>query len=373
MELYTLAIINSKVWTGNTRNPWAEAIGVIGDTIIHVGTTTEVMERVGDGSTRVLDGKGAWMVCPGFTDTHMHLLDAGRRRARISFRGVTTKSQFVSLLADAAKSLPEGAWILGGDWDQKQIEEGWPVREWMDGVTPKHPVYLPRFDGHSAVANTLALTLCGISETTPDPVGGAYERDPSTGLMNGILRECAMGEVARKIPKSSKEMLKVYLKHAVDHLLENGVTSAHSMCTLDEDSLEEIDFLRSVNPQDELKIRLYSGVTFRDIERLKAYMEEHNINETTLQRNDYVRIGLVKGFADGSLGSHTAAMLQPYSDTPGKSGMLLYPDEVIDKGVADAAKHGFQVAVHAIGDGAVRVVLNAFEKTPNLRRPRVEH
>ena len=193
----TLAIVNARVWTGNTRKPWADAFAVSGDTIVAVGSSAEV-KKLTSASTRVIDAKRQF-VAPGFIDSHVHFLQGGLALGSVQLRDASTREEFVTRVAEYARTLPQGKWIERGDWDHELWGGVLPTRDWIDAVTPDHPVWINRLDGHMALANTRALALANITRDTADVDGGTIVRD-ANGDATGVFKDNAMPLIARAIP-----------------------------------------------------------------------------------------------------------------------------------------------------------------------------
>jgi predicted amidohydrolase YtcJ len=223
-----LIVINAKVWTGTASPGTSEAVAVRAGRIVHVGTTREVMRFEGP-LTRTIDAQGRLLV-PGFIDDHTHFIGAGFALASVDLRPARTPSEFAALLRDHARKLPNGRWITEGNWDH----EAWPGaplprREWIDSVTPNHPVAVSRLDGHMLIANSVALKIAGITKDTPDPAGGTIVRDERTGEPTGVLKDEAMGLVFRHVPEPSVAELDEALRTAQTHALARGVTMINHM------------------------------------------------------------------------------------------------------------------------------------------------
>jgi predicted amidohydrolase YtcJ len=364
-----LAFVNGVVWTGETRQPWAEAAAVRDDKIVAVGTSREVRRHAGR-ATRLIDGQGR-LLLPGFIDSHAHFLAGGFSLLSLQLRDAASREEFVSRIARRAAGLPKGEWILNGDWDHQQFTPPeLPRREWIDGVTPCHPVCVNRHDGHMVLVNSLALGLAGITGMTPTPAGGEILKDTATGEPTGILKDAAMELVARRIPEPSLENKLLAAEAALREAGRYGVTSVHDMA--DSSNFEVYEKLLRAGKLS-ARLLLYIPLDEIDIyERLRL---------KTPFGNGRLRTGGLKTFVDGSLGSGTALFFEPYADNPGRTGLLspqMVPEGVMEKRILAADRAGLQVAVHAIGDKANAIILDIFEKVirvdgPRDRRWRVEH
>ncbi len=388
-----LAIVNARVWTGAARDSrGAEpfAVGVIGDKIVAVGTDDEIRARVGP-RTRVIDADNE-RVIPGITDSHTHIVGGGFQLSRLQLRDVPGKEEFILAVAAEVKRKHAGEWILGGRWSV----ESWkhpeaPNKNWLDSATGNHPVFLNRMDGHQALVNSAALKLAGIDASGPaDPEGGEIERDPKTKEPTGILKESAMGLVSRLIPSTTEEDRYEALKAAMRHANALGITSVHDMC-----NWEDLEVFRRADRDGALTLRITAYASVGD---WSAYIGMGASTGDAPQKGRYVdavaamkegsayfRVAGVKGYIDGSMGSRTAYMHEPYSDA---NPAMLHPrGQLTDMGnppeafmdlVTLADAKGLQIAVHAIGDEGNHLLLDAYEAAaqrngPRDRRHRVEH
>jgi predicted amidohydrolase YtcJ len=369
-EPVTLAVVNARVWTGDPRRPWADALAVRGERIAVVGSSAEVKKlaaaaaRAG-GAPRVHDARGG-MVVPGFVDSHVHFVDGGLRLASVQLRDARTPADFVARIRAFAATVPEGSWITGGDWDHQHWGGELPTRAWVDSVTPDHPVWVSRLDGHMALANSAALRAAGVTAATGDVPGGAVVRD-ARGEPTGVLKDNAQALVDRVVPPPSPALADRALDAAMRHVAERGVTAVHNM-----GSWEDLATFERARAAGRLTTRVYAAVPLETWERLRDTVAARGRGDA------WLRIGLLKGFADGSLGSHTAAMLEPYADAPGDAGLLVTDPAELHARMRGADAAGLQVAVHAIGDRAIRLQLDLFERVarengPRDRRFRIEH
>ncbi|WP_375773746.1 amidohydrolase [Archangium gephyra] len=363
-EPATLAILNARVWTGNPRQPWAEAVAVRGERLAAVGSTAEVRGLVGAG-TRVIDAKGQFLV-PGFNDAHVHFIDGGHRLASVQLRDAKTPAEFTARLKAFAASVPKGTWITGGDWDHELWGGELPRREWIDAVTPDHPVWVNRLDGHMSQANSAALRAAGVTAATQEVPGGTIVRGPQ-GEPTGILKDNAQALVDRVRPPPPVELSDRALEAAMRYVAEQGVTSVQNMGTW-----EELAIFERAHAAGRLRTRIYAAVPLDTWERLRDTVAERGRGDT------WLRIGGLKGYVDGSLGSHTAAFHAPFTDAPGDKGLLVNTPEDLYRWISGADKAGLHVMVHAIGDRAIGIQLDtlarvAAENGPRDRRFRIEH
>ncbi len=363
-ENVTLAVVNARVWTGNPRRPWADAVAARGDTIAAVGTSAEVKKAAGDGA-RIIDAKGA-MVVPGFNDSHVHFIDGGFRLSSVQLRDAKTPEEFISRIKEYAATVKPGTWIMGGDWDHTTWGGELPRRDWIDSVTPNNPVWIQRLDGHMGLANSAALRAAGVTRATRDVEGGTIVRDAS-GEPTGILKDNAMSLLDAAVPELTPELADRALDTAMKYVAAQGVTSVQNM-----GSWSDLAVFERAKKNGRLITRIYAVVPLSTWERLKDTVAARGHGD------EWVRIGGLKGFVDGSLGSHTAAMLEPFTDAPKDTGLLVNTPEDLSAWTSGADGAGLQVMVHAIGDRAIRLQLDIFERVEREdgardRRFRIEH
>lgn len=362
----SLAVVNARVWTGDVRRPWADAIAVRGERLAAVGSSAEVRKLAGT-AARVVDARGAF-VAPGFIDSHVHFLDGGFRLASVQLRDARTPQAFIQRIAEFARNRASaGEWILGGDWDHEQWGGELPTRAWIDAVTPEHPVWVSRLDGHMALANSLALRLAGVTRATEAPPDGQIVRDAS-GEPTGILKDGAMALVQRAVPAPSAAAQDAALDAAMRHVNAQGVTAVHHMAF----TWDDLAVFERARDAGRLTTRIRTAVPIADYARLREMVAERGTGDAWLS------IGALKGFVDGSLGSHTAAFLAPYADAPGDTGLLVHEPEQLLALVREGDAAGLQLVLHAIGDRAVRLTLDVFEHVraahgARERRWRIEH
>ena len=364
-----LLIINAVVHTMDQALPAADAVAILGNRIAAVGSTAEIRPLAGP-RTRVIDAGGK-LVLPGFNDAHVHFLSGGFSLANVDLRDAQSPQEMARRLGEYARKLPKGRWILGGDWDH----ERWPgaplpTREMIDAATPDNPVWVSRLDGHMALGNTLALKLAGITRETKDPPGGLVVRDPKTGEPTGVLKDCAEDLVDRVIPEKTFEEKHIAARAGTDYAAQVGVTSLTDMS-----AGEDVGLYQHMLERGELKTLIYAT---------RSIVSWETLARTGVRAafgSDMLRIGALKGFADGSLGSSTALFFQPYSDTPDTRGLLfdqMLPEGIMLKRVEGADKLSLQVMIHAIGDEANMRILDIYQQAadkngPRDRRFRIEH
>jgi predicted amidohydrolase YtcJ len=360
----TLAVVNARIWTGDSRRPWADALAASGDRLIVVGSSAEV-RKLATASTTVVDAHGMMLV-PGFIDAHVHFLDGGFGLASVQLRDARSPREFVRRVAEYARTIPAGTWITNGDWDHEQWGGELPRREWIDSVTPNNPVWINRLDGHMALANSAALRAAGITDAARDVAGGTIVRDEH-GQPTGIFKDNAQSLIERVIPDRTPEQEDRALEAAMRYVAGNGVTSVHNM-----GSWHDLAVFERARAGGRLITRIYAAVPLSTWERLRDTIRARG------RGDGWLSIGGLKGFVDGSLGSHTAAMLQPFSDAPGDTGLFVNTPEDLYRWTAGADKAGLNVIVHAIGDRAIRTQLDIYERVerengPRDRRFRIEH
>jgi len=358
-----MIITNARIWTGNAEQPFAGAMAVSGDTIIAIGSEGEVMKHRSDESA-VID-LGGRFVAPGFIDSHVHLLQGGSNLASVQLRDASTPEEFINRINEFAVTQKPGTWILGGDWDGM----GWeslPQKGWIDSVTPDNPVFVSRLDGHMALANSLAMKLAGVDRSVKDVSGGTIERD-SRGELTGIFKDNAMDLIFAKIPEQSDEEVDRALVAAMNYLASNGVTSVHAV-----DAASYADGIARVRAGGKQITRIYYLQTISRWKDLKEQTEREG------RGDKWVSTGGVKGFVDGSLGSHTAAFIEPYTDLQTDTGLFVNSEEDLYRWISESDKAGLQVVIHAIGDRAINLLLNTYERVASEngerdRRFRIEH
>lgn len=360
----TLVVVNARVWTGNIESPWADAVAVAGERIVAVGSSADIRDLAEEG-TRIVDAAGG-MVVPGFIDSHVHFLDAGLRLSSVQLRDARTPEEFTRRVKEFAATVPAGTWITGGDWDHTLWGGELPRADWIDSVTPEHPVWVHRLDGHMALANSAAMRAAGVTRATADVEGGSIERD-AEGDPAGVFKDNAEDIIAAAVPPLSPELEDRALDAAMEFVASNGVTAVHHMGTWD-----DLAVFERARRADRLTTRIYAMVPLASWEQLRDTVNARGRGDQWLQ------IGGLKGFVDGSLGSHTAAMLQPFTDTPDNSGLFINSPEDLYTWVSSADLAGLHVIVHAIGDRAIRQQLDLFKRVadengPRDRRFRMEH
>ena len=352
-----LIFIHANIYTGVVEAASAlgagagkrgEALAIAGDRVLAVGARDAVM-KLKTPETKVIDLEGRF-VMPGFNDAHMHLASAGLEKMNVNLVGAKNLEEFRERLRAKCDAAEPGDWVVGEGWD----ETLWPVKvlptRWdLDEVSGKHPVYLGRVDGHIGVANTRALQLASVTVASRDPDGGKIDRDES-GTPNGILREKAQGAVFAVIPKPTHDKRRRAIELALADLASHGITSAQDYSQWDDFQIYE-----ELEHEGKLTARISEWLPFDDsMEELKRKRDSHPASDNMLHT------GMLKGFMDGSLGSKTAALLEPYSDDAKNSGLPQYEADKLNAMTKERVLAGFQVGFHAIGDQGVQMALDAF-------------
>lgn len=364
----TLAVLNARIWTGDPAHPWAEALAAAGERLVAVGTNDEVKARAG--GAKVIDAGGR-LLTPGFIDAHVHFLEGGADLASVQLRDAATKQVFVDRIRDFAATAPAGAWITGGNWDHSLWGGELPTKEWVDPVTPDRPVLVNRLDGHMSLANSAAMRAAGITRATMDVEGGTIVRDRN-GNPTGIFKDNAMSLFDGVVPEPTPEQQDHALDAAMKYVAEQGVTSVGHMGTWG-----DLAVFRRAHDAGRLATRIYAAVPLATWARLRDFVAKKDFGPDG--RGDaWLHVGDLKGFVDGSLGSHTAAFEEPFTDAPNDRGLFVNTPEDLYTWTSNADKAGLQVVVHAIGDRAIRTMLDIYarverEDGPRDRRFRIEH
>jgi hypothetical protein len=365
----TLALVNGRIWTGNPAQPWAQAVAIRDDKIIAVGTNAQI-NAASNAQTKRVDLGGAFAM-PGFNDAHIHFLGGALRLTQLDLNGANSLAEMQARLKKFAAANPEAPWLLGSGWQYAWIPGRLPTREDIDSVVSDRPVFLTAYDGHTGWANTKALELAGVNAQTKYTGFGEIVRD-AAGEPTGVLKEGAQGLVRRKIPPASREQQLDALRRGLALAASLGITSIQNA----HGSREDVELFKDLLARGQLTLRVSMAMdasprtTEADIQKIAALAKEFS--------GPRLRVGAIKMMMDGVIETHTAAMLAPYSDLPNSSGQSPYTQEQANHIVAWADRAGLQVYIHAIGDGAVRMSLDAFENAVKVNgrkdsRFRVEH
>src|SRR5438445_9127764 len=365
-----IVIRGGMVWTGlSSGAPQAGAVAIGDGGILAVGDSAAVARYVGS-RTHVIRADGG-LVLPGFTDGHTHFIGGGFQLASVDLRNAASPQEFVRRIGEYARTLKPGEWITGGDWDHT-LWPGQPLprHEWIDSVTPANPVFVNRLDGHEALANAAALRAGGVTRDTPTPPGGEILRDARTGEPIGIFKDQALDLIGRAIPQPSPDRRDSALARALAHAASLGVTATGHMSA----SWEDLASYRRLEKVGRMTLRV----------ALYLPLEHWREVADTVRRSgqgggdDWVRIGGLKGYADGSAGSRTAYFFEPYADSAGYSGLMQNAEPDLRSWVGNGDSAGLQVTVHAIGDRANAIILDIYDSVAKAhgardRRFRVEH
>jgi hypothetical protein len=356
---------NALIWTGDSTNAKATAIAIKDSLIIYVG---DDFDSYKGNNTEIID-VGGKMIVPGFIDNHTHFLNGGYQLASVNLRAAKTPAEFVTILKKYVSGFKDKRWIQGGDWDHEVWGGALPTRQWIDSVTGNNPLFVSRYDGHMALANSITLQLAGINKNSPNPAGGEIVKDPTTGEPTGVLKDEAMSLAYRVIPPASATELDESLERAIQHAYENGVTQINDMGG---SGWADLETFKRAHRNKKLHFRIYSFVPIHTWIKLDSLIKKEG------RGNDMLRWGGLKGFVDGSLGSTTAWFYKPYLDAPNTSGLQVTDTNSLRSWILAADSAGLHVAVHAIGDKANDWLFNVYEEAEKKKgnansRFRIEH
>jgi predicted amidohydrolase YtcJ len=365
-------ITNAKVYTLDVQHPWAQAVAIADSKIAAVGEDAQIEKLRGPG-TRVIDAAGH-LVLPGFVDCHIHFLDGSLSLGRVNLEGAKDASDIQQRLREYAARHPGKDWVLGRGWNYAMFGlEALPHKKYLDELFPERPVFLEGYDGHTYWANSNALALAGITNETPDPANGAIVRDSKTHEATGALKESAQELVARVVPRPSRNEKLAALRAGIKWANEHGLTRVHSAGG----DFEQLDLYDQLRREGQQTLRFYIAYFLnppnlrpQDLDTIESARKKY--------RDDWIDTNAVKMMVDGVVESHTAAMLEPYSDDPSTKGKLFWDPAKYTAAVAELDKRGLQLFTHAIGDYGVRTALDAYQRAEEVnqtrdRRPRIEH
>ena len=364
-----LIITNAKIWTVDRSLPVAQAVAVLGDRIVAVGSNADV-DAWRAPQTHVIDAGGK-LLLPGFNDAHVHFVSGGRQLDSIQLNDATSSQEFARRIGERAKVTPKGEWIVGGNWDEtKWSPSNMPTKELIDALTPDTPVFVSRYDGHMGLANSLALRLAGITAKTPDPPGGAIVRD-AQGNPTGALKDAATDYIEKVIPELSHEQRVKAVKRALAYAASVGVTSVQHM----DPSYADIAVYAELLQRGELTTRIYAAPLITQVEDQVKIGIRHAFG------GPYLRIGAVKAYSDGSLGSGTAYFYEPFLNQGNNRGLLsdeMHPVSLMRDRYMTADAAGLQICTHAIGDEGISTILDLYTDVVKAhgeadRRFRIEH
>ncbi len=366
-----LVIFNGKVYPGHGIG-FAEAVAVRGNTVLRVGTNQQIKSLAGS-ATKLIDARGG-SVLPGLNDSHLHVISGGLTLQQALLGDATSIEALKTIIRQFAAAHPDRPWVLGRGWTYTAVPGGLPTHQQLDEVVSDRPAVMVAYDGHTAWVNSRALKLAGITGTTPDPDGGVIVKDPKTGEPTGVLKENAQGLVRKLVPAWTRDDRLNAVRAAVAMAHKFGVTSVQNAGS----SSEDISLLDTLRKSGELRLRVYSamsvepGFTEADADQIQQVWK-------TYGDDPLLKTGAAKLFVDGVIESHTAVMLAPYANKPIK-GDPLWKAAEFERVITLLDKRGWQVWVHAIGDGGVRMTLDAYEHAAAAnpapargRRHRIEH
>jgi predicted amidohydrolase YtcJ len=362
-------IQNARVWTVDPSHPEADAVAILGDRIVAVGSSQQVDAWHGP-HTRVVDAAGKRLL-PGFNDAHVHFTDGGSQLDNVELNDATSSQEFARRIRERAAKTAKGDWLLGGDWDEtKWSPAEFPTKELIDAATPETPVAVNRYDGHMILANSLALKLAGITAQTPDPAGGVIVRDQH-GNPTGALKDAAQDMLFKAVPPLTHDQRRHSIERALEHAASLGVTSVQHMNPEPADIAIYSELLDAGN----LTTRIYAAPLITQVD------DQVKIGIRRAFGGPYLRIGGVKAYADGSLGSATAYFFEAFSDQTGNRGLLsdeMQPISLMRDRMMRADAAGLQLCTHAIGDAGISTILDIYDEIAKAhgsgdRRWRIEH
>src|ERR1700719_627288 len=362
-------IQNAHIWTVHPSRPEAEEVAILGDRIVAVGSRHQVDAWRGP-HTRVVNAAGKRLL-PGFNDAHVHFMDGGSQLESVDLNDATSPQNFPRRIRERAAKTAKGGWLLGGDWDETKWNPAeLPTKELIDAATPETPVAVNRYDGHMILANTVALELAGITARTPDPAGGVIVRDRQ-GDPTGALKDAAMDLLFKVVPPPSHDQRRRAIERPLEYAASVGVTSVQNM----NPEYADIAIYSELLDEGKLNTRIYAGPLVTQVD------DQVKIGARGAFAGPYLRIGAVKAYADGSLGSSTAYFFEPFSDQPGNRGLLsdeMQPISLMRDRMMRADAAGLQICTHAIGDAGISTILDIYEEIEKAhgshdRRWRIEH
>ena len=364
-----LIIHNAHIWTVDPSRPEAEAVAILSDRIVAVGSGSQIDAWHGP-HTRVVDADGKRLL-PGFNDAHVHFVDGGSQLDNVQLNDATSPQEFARRIGERAAKTAKGEWLLGGDWDETKWNPAeLPTKELIDSATPETPVAVNRYDGHMVLANSVALKLAGITAQTSDPAGGVIVRDQQ-GKPTGALKDAAMDLLFKSLPPPSHDQRRHAIERALEHAASLGVTSVQNM----NPDYADIAIYTELLDEGKLTTRIYAAPLIPQVD------DQVKIGIRRAFGGSYLRVGAVKAYADGSLGSSTAYFFEPFSDQPGNRGLLsdeMHPLSLMRDRMMRADGAGLQICTHAIGDAGISAILDIYteiekEHGSRDRRWRIEH
>jgi predicted amidohydrolase YtcJ len=372
VEAADIIVVHGRVYTENPKQPWAQAVAIYHGKIVAVGDDPEIERRRGMG-TKVINAGGK-LVLPGFVDCHIHFIDGSLSLGRVNLEGAKDPADIQKRLRAYAAEHPGEDWILGRGWNYAMFgPETLPHKKYLDELFPNRPVFLEGYDGHTYWANSKALAMAGIVRETADPPNGAIVRDPQSGEATGALKEAAEDLVGKIVPKPTRAFQLLALRAGMKWANAHGITRVHSAGG----DFEYLDLYDEMRHRGDLTLRMYIAYFLNPPELRPQDLDAIDHGRKKFH-DDWIDAGAVKFMVDGVVESHTAAMLEPYSDDPSVKGKLFWEPSKYKSAVAELDKHGLQLFTHAIGDYSVRTALDAYEEAEarnhkHDRRPRIEH
>ena len=372
-------LVHGRIYTVDKGHPWAEAVAIRGDKVLAVGSNKEIA-RFHGAKTKVIDARGR-LVLPAFTDCHVHFMDGSTALGHIQLDDAKTVAEIQQRVKAYAAAHPKEPWVLGRGWTYPVFApSGLPDRKYLDEIIPDRPVYLEGFDGHTWWANSQALALAHIDQNTPDPPGGSFVRNTVTGEPTGAVKEDAADAIVRRaIPDPSREEKLQALRNGIKLANQLGLARVHVLGGVNagRDDLQNVDLLEELRRNGELTLRFYLAYRL-DPPEMTQHQLQDIVRASERYKDDWIAAGSAKIFLDGVIETHTAAMLQPYSDDPHLRGELLWDPERYTEFVAELDREGIQVFTHAIGDRAIRLALDAYKNAAEKNsthdmRHRIEH
>lgn len=372
VEPADIIVLHGRVYTENPKQPWAQAVAIRGSKIVAVGEDATIEKRRGMG-TKVINAGGK-LVLPGFVDCHVHFLSGSLGLSQVNLEGAKDLAEIQKRLREYAAEHPGDDWIRGRGWNYAMFgSETLPNKKFLDELFPNRPVFLKGFDGHTAWVNSKALALAGITRDTPDPANGGIVRDAQTGEATGALKESAQRLVSKVVPEPTRADKLLALRAGMKWANEHGITRVHSAGG----DFESLDLYEEMRRRGDLYLRMYVAYFLdppllqqKDLEAIESAHKKYH--------DEWIDAGAVKFMVDGVVESHTAAMLEPYSDDPSLKGKPFWEPANYNAAVAELDKQGLQLFTHAIGDSGIRMALDAYENAEQQnhkhdRRSRIEH
>src|SRR5713226_7417766 len=371
VEPADIIVVHGRVYTEDPKQPWAQAVAIHHGKIVAVGDDP-VVEKLRRPGTKVIDAAGH-LVLPGFVDCHIHFLDGAFSLRRANLEGAKDAADIQQRLREYAAKHPGSGWILGRGWNYAMFPSSLPDKKTLDEVFPDRPAFLEGYDGHTYWANSKALALAGVTKATPNPPNGAIVRDPQTGEATGTLKESAQDLIAKVVPKPTHAEKLAALRAGIHWANQNGLTRVHSAGQ----DFKEFELYDELRHNGELTLRFYISYFLnppelrpQDLAAIESARKKYT--------GDWLSAGAVKFMIDGVVESHTAAMLDAYSDDPSTNGKLFWDPAKYKSAVTELDRRGLQLFTHAIGEYGVRTSLDGYEEAARENhttdhRPRIEH